>query len=114
MISKRLPGTGEWFINEQCFKEWVAQTFMTLFCPGIPGAGKTMMSAIIIHHLESEFMDNRDVGIAYIYCTYQGKQEEQKVEKMVLSLVKQASSTTRRYSLLIFWRSTPKMGGSRP
>jgi hypothetical protein len=88
-FSRRQPGTGEWFINEQHFKEWVAQSFMTLFCPGIPGAGKTMISAIIIHHLESEFMDDPDVGIAYIYCTYQAKREEQKPNILVLSLVKQ-------------------------
>jgi Cdc6-like AAA superfamily ATPase len=88
-LIRRQPGTGEWFLNKQSFKDWEAQSFKTLFCHGIPGAGKTVMSAVVIEHLESIFKGDDSVGIAFIYCTYQGKKEEQKSTELVLSLVRQ-------------------------
>jgi ribosomal protein S25 len=57
----------------------------TLFCPGIPGAGKTIMASIIIEHLQQTFR-NKKTGILYIYCTYN---ERHKAKDLVAYLVKQ-------------------------
>jgi hypothetical protein len=38
---RRQKGTGEWLLKTNEFQEWVNQSKQTLFCPGIPGAGKT-------------------------------------------------------------------------
>ena len=40
-ISRRQAGTGEWLLGSEQFKTWVETEKQTLFCPGIPGAGKT-------------------------------------------------------------------------
>lgn len=44
-----------------------------LFCPGIPGAGKTTLASFIIHHLEQTFASRDDIGITYFYCDYRGQ-----------------------------------------
>ncbi|KAL1984356.1 hypothetical protein VTN96DRAFT_9217 [Rasamsonia emersonii] len=68
------------------FQQWVSKEKQTLFCPGIPGAGKTIMSSIVVDHLTTKFPNN-DVSIEYIYCNYQPR-KEQKLEDILLSLLK--------------------------
>jgi hypothetical protein len=40
-IARRQPGTGQWLLDSAEFQEWLKDKERTLFCPGIPGAGKT-------------------------------------------------------------------------
>ena len=47
------------------FQAWTAGSKSTLFCPGIPGAGKTILSAAVIDHLQNNF-DEDDDGVAYV------------------------------------------------
>ena len=51
IICRRQEGTGEWFLETPEFTRWLEGSDKTLFCPGIPGAGKTMMAAITIGSL---------------------------------------------------------------
>ncbi len=88
IINRRQEGTGLWLLTSEEFQEWVNQGRKTLFCPGIPGAGKTMMSSIVVDHLIAKFRNDADVGIAYIYCNYQ-PQQEQRPADLLLSLLKQ-------------------------
>jgi hypothetical protein len=37
------------------FIEWLEGKKKTLFCPGIPGAGKTMIASIVVDHLRTSF-----------------------------------------------------------
>ena len=87
-IHKRQPGTGEWLLNSTEFKNWETKSPKTLYCPGIPGTGKTMMASIVIDYLETKFKAKQDIGIAYVYCSYQ-PQQEQKPEELLLSITKQ-------------------------
>ncbi|KAH6707955.1 ankyrin repeat-containing domain protein [Leptodontidium sp. MPI-SDFR-AT-0119] len=48
------------------FHAWQQGPNKTLFCPGTPGAGKTMIAAIAIDHLY-ERARSKDVGIAYMF-----------------------------------------------
>lgn len=57
----------------------------TLFCPGIPGAGKTMTTAIVVDHLSSK--QEADTLTAYVYCTYQ-TQEQQSHDQLVASILR--------------------------
>jgi Cdc6-like AAA superfamily ATPase len=68
-ISRRQEGTGQWLIESDEFKTWLNGTRKTLYCPGIPGAGKTMLISIVIDHLLNTIQDE-SIGIAYIYCNY--------------------------------------------
>jgi hypothetical protein len=59
-----------------------------LFCPGIPGAGKTILTAIVVDNLATLFANEPTIGIAYIYCNFR-RQDEQKSEDLLASLLKQ-------------------------
>jgi Cdc6-like AAA superfamily ATPase len=39
----------------------------TLYCPGIPGAGKTLLSALVVQALRKLFPGN-DTAVAFRYC----------------------------------------------
>jgi hypothetical protein len=47
-ISRRQEGTGKWLLNSNKFQEWLNQSKQTLFCQGIPGSGKTIITSIVI------------------------------------------------------------------
>jgi hypothetical protein len=50
-ISRRQEGTGQWLLNSDEFQAWLNKSKQTLFCPGIPGAGKTMITSIVVNYL---------------------------------------------------------------
>ncbi|KAF6221635.1 hypothetical protein HO133_001601 [Letharia lupina] len=62
------PGTGEWFLGSDKFKGWEGGDNNVLWCHGIPGSGKTVMTSIIVEHLRKSQVDRTDVGIVPIYC----------------------------------------------
>lgn len=67
---------------------WLQQSNQILFCPGIPGAGKTIITSIIVQHLHNKYRNDPTVGIAYLYCNFR-QQHEQKSTDLILSLLKQ-------------------------
>lgn len=89
-INQQQEGTGQWVLRSPEFQRWLKDEQQTLFCPGIPGAGKTMVTSIIVDDLVTRFFDDESgsVGIAYIYCNFR-RQDEQKAENLVASLLKQ-------------------------
>jgi hypothetical protein len=66
-ICRRQEETGEWLLNSDEFQEWLTTNKQTLFCPGIPGAGKTMITSIVIDDLYTKFQNDASVGMAYLY-----------------------------------------------
>ena len=44
-LRRRQPGTGQWFLNSEEFQTWLETDKQTLFCSGIPGAGKVLFFA---------------------------------------------------------------------
>lgn len=69
-IGKRQPGTGDWLLESEKFLTWLNTTNSTLFCPGIPGAGKTILTSVVVDFLLSKFANKQGIGIAYIYCNF--------------------------------------------
>lgn len=67
---------------------WLNSTRQTLLCTGMPGAGKTVMVSIVVDHLQTSFATQSDIGIAYVYCSFE-RQEEQKTHHLLASLLKQ-------------------------
>ncbi|KAJ0157078.1 Uncharacterized protein HZ326_0782 [Fusarium oxysporum f. sp. albedinis] len=53
----------------------------TLFCPGLPGGGKTVIAASIIDDLLYKFETEDRLGVALIYCSY--KDSMSKVSRLV-------------------------------
>jgi hypothetical protein len=87
-ISRRQEGTGQWLLDSQEFTVWLDQSKQTLFCPGIPGAGKTILTSIVIDHLHFRFRDDLTVGIVYLYCNFR-QQHKQRPTDLLLSVLKQ-------------------------
>lgn len=76
ILSKRLPGTVEWFLQESAFEEWISGHggSSILWCPGFPGVGKTTITSVVIDHLFQ--MDlGHNTALAYIYCDKNGSNE---------------------------------------
>ncbi|KAF2463616.1 ankyrin, partial [Lindgomyces ingoldianus] len=87
IIGRRQEGTGQWFLNAPEFARWLGEPKGTLFCPGIPGAGKTMVAAIAIDYLLKSVQSSSS-GVAYVYCNYKA-QEEQEASSILAAVVKQ-------------------------
>jgi hypothetical protein len=87
LITRKQADTGQWFLDSREFTEWVNGTSQTLFCPGIPGAGKTMMAAIAVDHLQNA-IQTTDIGIAYLYCNYK-RQADQTAPNLLAAIIKQ-------------------------
>jgi hypothetical protein len=83
-ITRRQQGTGQWLLDSREFQKWKASRGQTLFCPGIPGAGKTMGASIAVDCLES--IRDPDTGVAYIYCNFR-RQDEQGPYELLTSLL---------------------------
>lgn len=88
ILKLRESGTGNWFFSTEQFKTWNSTSKQALFCEGIPGAGKTILTSIVVDHLTSKYQNDPSIGIAYIYCNYQ-RQNEQTVDQLLASLLKQ-------------------------
>jgi len=95
-LARRQPGTGHWLLDSAEFKEWVANGKQTLFCPGIPGAGKTILTSVVVEELTNRFWAENSIGIAYLYCNFR-RHDEQKVDGLLASLLRQL--TQGRHSL---------------
>jgi Cdc6-like AAA superfamily ATPase len=87
-IARRQEGTGLWLLDSDEFQKWLNIRKQMLFCPGMPGAGKTMITSIIVEHLQTKFRNEPNIGIAYLYCNFRRKQEQQLVD-LLASLLKQ-------------------------
>ncbi|KAL6406243.1 hypothetical protein AUP68_10413 [Ilyonectria robusta] len=87
-LRRRQPATGNWLLGSEEFLGWLAASKQTLFCPGIPGAGKTILTSIVVDSLNSKFGNDSEIGIAYIYCNFR-RQHEQKIDDLLASVLKQ-------------------------
>jgi hypothetical protein len=87
-LGRRQRGTGQWLLDSTQFETWKATKKQTMFCPGMPGAGKTIISSIVIDHLDQEFQADPTISIAYIYCNFK-RQDNQKVNDLLAALLKQ-------------------------
>ncbi|RYP64225.1 hypothetical protein DL770_009235 [Monosporascus sp. CRB-9-2] len=83
-FKRRQPGTGQWLLDSVEYQTWINMDKQTLFCPGIPGAGKTILTSIVVDDLSTRFQSDRKTGFAYIYCIFQ-RQAEQTVDNLLAS-----------------------------
>ena len=87
-ISRRQEGTGQWLLDSDAFQQWVNQRGRTMFCPGIPGAGKTILASIVIDYIYNQYHGDPTTGVGYIYFNFR-RQHEQQPEDLLSSLLKQ-------------------------
>ncbi|KAF3071792.1 Ankyrin-1 [Trichoderma lentiforme] len=87
-IKKCEPGTGQDLLNSEELQQWINIPRTTLFCPGIPGAGKTFQTAILIDYLSRAFRHDDTIGLAFFYYRFD-RQDAQKPEQLIANLIKQ-------------------------
>lgn len=92
ILNRRQPGTGEWLLNSPEYQNWLNTAKDILFCPGIPGAGKTILTSAVIDHLIDRYSYNPTIGIAYIYFNFKGS-AHLRVDDLLLNLLKQLART---------------------
>ncbi|KAJ7288474.1 ankyrin repeat-containing domain protein [Mycena rebaudengoi] len=70
VFSTAQKGTGQWLLQDARFASWLASFGGTLWCAGIPGAGKTVLSSIVTDHLRMSFARNENIGVACLYLNH--------------------------------------------
>ncbi|KAJ7132644.1 ankyrin repeat-containing domain protein [Mycena filopes] len=65
----RQAGTGKWLLAHPDFQKWESGSAGTLWCYGIPGAGKTILACMVVDHLNVEPATDR-VGVACVYLNH--------------------------------------------
>jgi hypothetical protein len=91
-LRRRQAGTGQWLLDSAQYQTWLKTKKKALFCPGIPGAGKTILTSIVVDDLNQRFFKNTSIGIAYIYCDFR-KQSEQTADDLLASLLRQLAGS---------------------
>ncbi|KAJ7241261.1 ankyrin repeat-containing domain protein [Mycena rebaudengoi] len=69
IFATRQKGTGLWFLDEKQFQDWLSAPGGTLWCHGIPGAGKTVLTSIVVDYLRNELQGN-NTGVAAAYLNH--------------------------------------------
>ncbi|KAK7990380.1 hypothetical protein PG990_014660 [Apiospora arundinis] len=85
---RRQSGTGQWLLDSPEYRKWVGVKEEALLCPGMPGAGKTILSSIVVDNLLGTFHGDSSIGICYAYCSFR-RDPEQTFGGLVASLLKQ-------------------------
>lgn len=86
--ARRQAGTGVWLLESPEFISWKSIRGETLYCPGIPGAGKTILSSIVVEELAKQFQDDSSVCITHVYFNYQ-QHESQTINQVFSNLLRQ-------------------------
>lgn len=74
-LARRLPGTGEWFLQSKTFTYWLkskdsAET-SSIWITGLPGSGKTLLCASAIEKVLSlKPRKTEDTTVLYFFCDH--------------------------------------------
>jgi hypothetical protein len=73
-LKARLPGTFDWILDAPELQAWISGQSQcpVLWCYGLPGNGKSMMSSIIIDELE-RIIYGPNQALVYVYSDYDKK-----------------------------------------
>ncbi|KAL1592698.1 hypothetical protein SLS60_011114 [Paraconiothyrium brasiliense] len=67
-VRLRCATTGFWLTEDETFCQWNNGSCTTLWMSGIPGAGKTVLSGLVIQGCMAKASGNR--AVAFFYCDY--------------------------------------------
>ncbi|CUS10698.1 unnamed protein product [Tuber aestivum] len=87
-LAVREPGTGNWLLEGRDYKYWREGSGGVLWLHGIPGCGKSVLSATVIEDIQSLCSMSDDHALAYFYFTFSDSQK-QNLANMLLSLIGQ-------------------------
>ncbi|KAJ6520678.1 hypothetical protein DFH09DRAFT_939667, partial [Mycena vulgaris] len=87
VFSTLQSGTGEWLLADTQFQDWESGPGKILWCPGMSGAGKTVLVSLVFNHLEAQAQHN-ETGLACIYLNHK-ETETQTLANLLGALWKQ-------------------------
>ncbi|KAJ6594719.1 hypothetical protein B0H19DRAFT_860962, partial [Mycena capillaripes] len=87
IISVWQPGTGEWFLKDNKFRDWESSAQRILWCRGMPGAGKSVLVSMVVNHLRLQ-SHNINTAVACMYLNHK-ETEMQTLANLLASLWKQ-------------------------
>ena len=87
--SERHKGTGTWFLENEQFNKWKSGACRFVWLHGIPGCGKTVLSATIIEHLNQQSPSSHILLAFFFDFTDTNKQS---TDHLVRSLITQLYS----------------------
>ena len=88
--SSCIDGTGQWIFDETSYRTWLSSKNSGLFVWGIAGAGKTIISSIVIQKLSTY----DGCTLAYFYCR-NNDPESQNPLNILGSLISQSASQNK-------------------
>ncbi|KAL8878851.1 MAG: hypothetical protein Q9198_003422 [Flavoplaca austrocitrina] len=93
-IARREEGTGQWLLDSSDFNHWLCGADRTLCCPGIPGAGKSVLASVVTDFLRTPPVKHSAIGVAVIYCNF-NERDRQKPENLLASCCVQLFQPSR-------------------
>ncbi|KAF3934040.1 hypothetical protein ABW19_dt0202748 [Dactylella cylindrospora] len=85
--SQRFQNTGSWFLESKEFTEWKTGSRRCLWLNGIPGSGKTVLSATIVNDLLRSASEEPCTTVKFFFDF--NDQRKQSFAQMIRSLIKQ-------------------------
>ena len=70
-LSRHISGTGEWLLQSKQFQDWKDSDDGTMWIAGLPGAGKTLLCASIIRHVQELCTDT--TAVVYFFCDHRDR-----------------------------------------
>ncbi|RWA12174.1 hypothetical protein EKO27_g2925 [Xylaria grammica] len=91
LLAERMETTGSWLLEHQIFKKW-HDSASAIWLRGIPGCGKSVLSSVVIDHVQHRIrIEQRDTAaMAYYHFDFSDKSVS-KPDTMLRSLVSQLS-----------------------
>lgn len=74
IVKLRHPTTGFWLTENDMYIDWIQGHGPLLWLTGIPGAGKTVLSGLLIQECMNRAAYKSNRAVAYFYCDYNNEQ----------------------------------------
>lgn len=65
----------------------------TLFCPGMPGAGKSVLTSISVEHIKTLALEIKVLAVVYVFCDHVDVEHQRSID-VVASIPEQLLQTT--------------------
>ncbi|KAF0329553.1 ankyrin repeat protein, partial [Colletotrichum asianum] len=62
--------------EDRHFQAWVTSKNQTLFCPGMPGSGKTVITSVVVNFLSQRCTQDASLGLAFVYLNYKSQSQQ--------------------------------------
>ncbi|KAK7042771.1 ankyrin [Favolaschia claudopus] len=77
-----------WLLHTTQYRKWSEHNCGLLWCHSKPGAGKTVLSSVIIDDLQQKYRNNPDIPVLFFYCEYDNPEKRQ-TSRLVASILDQ-------------------------